>query len=110
WARGANANPSRRRRRAGRRTQEARPLHSGEHAAALLEQLAAEPTHRSASSTRALPGGAAESRPRALQLLEPRDDAVPQLAEPLLNLLAEALHAPLLSSAQGFFGAATSVR
>ena len=108
--RGTDVIPARRRCAAGRRGREARPLHCREIAAALLEQLAAELAHLSAASAWPLPGGAAEGRSGSLELLQPRDDAVPQLAEPLLNLLAEALHAPLLSSAQGFIGAATSVR
>src|SRR2546421_6301983 len=99
--RGADVIPVRRRRRAGRRRREARPLHGGEVAAGLLEQLAAELAHLAAASARSLPGCAAEGRAGSLELLQPRDDAVPQLAEPLLNLLAEVLHAPVLSPAQG---------
>src|SRR5205085_4465680 len=91
----------RRRHGARRRRGEARPLHRGEVAARFLEQLAAQLAHLPTASTRPLPGGTAKRRAGSFDLLQPGHDAVPQLAETLLHLLAEALHSPLLSSGAG---------
>ena len=79
---------------AGRRGRETVAVHRGEVAARFLEQLAAELAHLPAAPAGPFPAGAAERRAGSLQLLESGDDAVPQLAKPLLDLGPECLHAP----------------
>src|SRR6267142_2415063 len=80
---------------AGRRGREARAVHRGEIAAALLEELAAKLAHLSAAAAGPLPGGAAELR-AALELLQPGDDAVAQLAKAIFHLHTKRSHVPPL--------------
>src|SRR5207245_3665418 len=80
------------RERARRRGRETVAVHRGEVAARFLEQLAAELAHLSATPAGPFPAGATERGGRSLQWLQPGDDAVPQLAKPLLDLGPEYLH------------------